>query len=314
MIALKYCIGIDGGGTKTLAYLGDMEKRLIDNKIFGPSNYYSSSLESTENTFLEIVNYFMNKYNFSFDELEFISLGLAGVDREIDKKVIEDIFIKNGFSCHLIVNNDSRAALAGAFGKEEGVILISGTGSIAFGIRNNKEFRAGGWGHILADQGSGFDIGMQALRMVMKSYDGRVGSTKLTREVVKYLKIDHVEDIIGFVHNPETDKKLISKIAIIVAECGEKGDFIAIEILNNAAKDLAETVGAVIKKLYNKEETIEVAYVGGVITNIKYLRNMVLQILGETFPNIRLKTPENDAAIGALMIGWNKYGGKKHGW
>ncbi|HAE42384.1 MAG TPA: hypothetical protein DCG34_05615 [Clostridiales bacterium] len=305
---MKYCIGVDGGGTKTLTYLGDMAGNILDSCVFGPSNYYSSGLENTKNVFSSIVNYYCHNHQFNTSDLVFISLGLAGVDREMDKTVIRDIFVELNINCDILVYNDARTALVGALGKDEGVIVVSGTGSIATGIRNGQLVRSGGWGHILADEGSGYDIGMKTLKTIMKSYDGRLSYTTMTEKAIGLLKLDGVEDIIGFVHDPDTDKKKIAEIATVAIQGAKEKDMLAMAILDESVEALIELAKAVIQKLYSQDEPFELTYIGGIITNVGYIRDKFIHEIKKSHPKATIKKPAQDGAVGALYLGWNKYG------
>lgn len=305
---MKYCIGVDGGGTKTLTYLGDMAGNILDSCVFGPSNYYSSGLENTKNVFSSIVNYYCHNHQFNTSDLVFISLGLAGVDREMDKTVIRDIFVELNINCDILVYNDARTALVGALGKDEGVIVVSGTGSIATGIRNGQLVRSGGWGHILADEGSGYDIGMKTLKTIMKSYDGRLSYTAMTEKAIGLLKLDGVEDIIGFVHDPDTDKKKIAEIATVAIQGAKEKDMLAMAILDESVEALIELAKAVIQKLYSQDEPFELTYIGGIITNVGYIRDKFIHEIKKSHPKATIKKPAQDGAVGALYLGWNKYG------
>jgi N-acetylglucosamine kinase-like BadF-type ATPase len=305
---MKYCIGVDGGGTKTLTYLGDMKGNILDSCVFGPSNYYSSGLENTKDVFADIVSYYCRKHGFEANDLVFISLGLAGVDREMDKQVIMDIFVELNISCDILVYNDARTALVGALGKDEGIIIVSGTGSIATGIRNNRLVRAGGWGHILADEGSGYDIGMKTLITIMKSYDGRLAPTIMTKKAIDFLELDGVEDIIGFVHDPNTDKKRIAEVSMVAVQAAKEKDALALAILDQAVEALLQLAHAVIRKLYSEDESAELTYIGGIITNVDHIRDSFIREIGKKYSNLKIKKPAQDGAVGALYLGWNKYG------
>lgn len=305
---MKYCIGVDGGGTKTLTYLGDMAGHILDSCVFGPSNYYSSGLENTKKVFGSIVNYYCLKHQFDYSDLVFISLGLAGVDREMDKQVIRNIFVELNITCDIMVYNDARAALVGTLGKDEGVIIVSGTGSIATGIRDNRLVRVGGWGHILGDEGSGYDIGMKTLKAIMKSYDGRLSPTLMTEKVIEFLELDGVEDIIGFVHDSNTDKKKIAELAVVAVQAAKEKDTLALAIMDESVEALLQLANTVIRKLYSADESAELTYIGGIITNVGYIRDSFITKIKKDYPNLTIKKPAQDGAVGALYLGWSKYG------
>jgi N-acetylglucosamine kinase-like BadF-type ATPase len=185
---------------------------------------------------------------------------------------------------------------------------VSGTGSIATGIRNNRLVRAGGWGHILADEGSGYDIGMKTLITIMKSYDGRLAPTIMTKKAIDFLELDGVEDIIGFVHDPNTDKKRIAEVSMVAVQAAKEKDALALAILDQAVEALLQLAHAVIRKLYSEDESAELTYIGGIITNVDHIRDSFIREIGKKYSNLKIKKPAQDGAVGALYLGWNKYG------
>ncbi len=303
----KYCIGIDGGGTKTLAYLADLEGNIVDKTLLGPSNFYSIGEKETMQVFASIISVFVEKNQLKEEDLVFTSMGLAGVDREVDKKTIYDIWRKIGFKGDIYVYNDAHAALVGGLQKTEGIILVSGTGSIATGLRNGKLIRSGGWGHILSDQGSGYDIGLKGLQAVMASYDQRLGKTLMTHKVLDELNINHPEDVISFVHHSDTDKSHIANMAKVVIDSANEGDQIAKSILEGAWQSLVLLSKAVIGQLYHQDERIEMTYMGGIITNVDLIREPFVQKMQSIYPYLTIKKPAQDAAIGALLLGQSEH-------
>ncbi len=301
-----YCIGIDGGGSKTLAYLGDMQGRIIDKKIFGPSNYQIIGEKDALSVFSEIIESFTNK-NINLNALKFISAGIAGLDRKKDRIILKSIFNSMDLSCDIILQNDSYTSLAGGLNNQDGMIISSGTGSVAVGRKGSKYHRTGGWTHVLGDEGSGYSIGINALKSIMKVYDGRFEKTNLYYEVLKKIKVEDPRDTITYAYKNVHNTREISSLALLVFNHLEKKDSLAFRLVNQAVDDLYNLVCPLIDKLYSKEENILFTYSGSIILENDYLKNNLIKKLQEKYPNITPVDPIYNSAVGALIIGWSKY-------
>ncbi|SHK52660.1 N-acetylglucosamine kinase [Paramaledivibacter caminithermalis] len=303
---MKYVIGIDGGGTKTLGYIGNLEGKIIASSSSGPSNYHSIGIKRTKESLGDVINFLCNSVNASIEDIQLLSLGLAGIDRPEDKKNIEEILNFIGVKSEIILKNDAVSALVGAHGKEYGVITISGTGSISYGMDSKgKLVRAGGWGHIIDDEGSGYDIGRKALGAVFKSYDNRTEKTLLTEKILKYLNLKTVDKIVGYIYSNEITKEHIAQIAPVVFEAAYEKDKTAIDILDKAVDSLVEITETVIKKLEFNGDKINLILDGGILRSVKYMQNKFKERINKEINNINISTPLFNGAIGSLLIAWN---------
>ncbi len=156
---MQWLIGIDGGGTKTVGCAADVTGKILGRVEKGPGNYHTAGLDNLKRTIAGIVDDLAANCCLRKDGLKVVSLGLAGADRIKDKEIVVGELAKLGLSCHYLVNSDAKAALVAGLGKAEGIVLIAGTGSIAYGINGQGNVvRAGGWGHLASDEGSGYAI------------------------------------------------------------------------------------------------------------------------------------------------------------
>jgi len=304
---MKYCIGVDGGGSKTLAYLGDMQGNILNKKNFGPSNYQIIGKKSTELVLKEIVEYFINKKNIGNDDLKFISAGIAGLDRERDRKVLKSIFDSMNLPCDVILQNDSYTSLAGGLNYQNGLIVASGTGSVAVGKRDSNYHRMGGWTHVLGDEGSGYSIGLNALKMIMKVYDGRLEKTKLYYELLKKIQVDDPRDTITYAYDKVHNTRDIASLTPLVFEYLKEKDSLSLRLVNAAVDDLYNLVYPLIGKLYSEQESFLFTYSGSIILKNKYIKNHLIKKLQEIYPNMSPIDPIYNSAIGALIDGWSKY-------
>ena len=176
-----YIIGIDGGGTGTIGILTTETGQCLAQVQSGPSNYHVVGEAETQAVLKSVIEALCEKAGIpSVNSIHFC-LGMAGLGRAEDKKVVGKICDELGISENRILTHDAHIALVGGTEKQHGVIVISGTGAIVYGINaDGKEARASGWGYLLGDEGSGYDIGIKGLRAVARAADGRGKSTELT--------------------------------------------------------------------------------------------------------------------------------------
>lgn len=304
---MKYVIGIDGGGTKTLLKISDLNGKLLAVCEGGPSNINSMGKEYVANVLKNIIYEGINKINESIENCNYLCIGSAGVDRPEDKKIMTDIIRSAGFDNQLIVTNDAEVALYGGVLGGEGIIIISGTGSICFGRNSQgKTCRAGGWGHIIGDEGSGYDIGKRALISIVRSYDGREKETLLTSLVLDHLKLTSAENLIDYVYRSGIGKKEIADLAKIVDDAYKAGDSTAELILKNSAEELYLCTIPVIKKLGLSDKKVPLAVNGSVLTKNKYIFDKFSEYVNAAYPLVNITEMKEDAAWGAVLIGLRK--------
>lgn len=303
---MKYVIGIDGGGTKTLAYLGNLKGEIIATTSSGPSNYHSIGINRTKQSLTQIVKTLCEYKDINIEDLEIVSLGLAGVDRPDDKEIVTKIIESIVPKSKIMLHNDVVSELVGANGKGYGIITISGTGSISYGIDSKgKSVRSGGWGHIVGDEGSGYDIGRKALVSILRAYDKRDKETVLTEKVLDFLNLKSVNDIIGYVYNKDITREHIAKIAPIVLSGANENDIASKNILNEAVDSLVEITETVINQL-EFENTISLTYGGGILKKNKYVQNRFIEAIKMKIDKVNVTQPQFDGAIGSLLIAWDQ--------
>lgn len=297
---MEYYIGIEGGGTKTVAILGDSSNNIIDTVLVGATNHHSMGLEKTKEELSKIFNFFKDKRNIEMEMVKGICFGGAGIDCSEDKRKIRLIFDSLGYKGKLYICNDSVVALAGANGRLEGAIIISGTGSVAYGIDVRGEpVKVGGWGHIIDDAGSGYAIAIGCLKEILKSYDGRGTKTLLWDKIKEKLNIFHEEEIIPFVYNQETYKQHIAELAPCVLEL-YGSDCTADKIINNAIESLCEIVMALSKRM--ELEDFSLGLGGSLLLKSDTYRKLFEEAIKKQLPKVNIHLPYKDAVYGALML------------
>ena len=146
-----HVLGIDAGGTKTIGYLADGEGKVLGEGRAGGANLKAEGELAVEKVLHTVMDQALGSRNL---DVGAICLGMAGADRDDEKTLVADIMRRIGARSRTLVVNDALVALVAGVGDASGVVIICGTGSIAFGRSADRAARAGGWGHILGDEGS----------------------------------------------------------------------------------------------------------------------------------------------------------------
>lgn len=308
-----YIIGIDGGGTNTIGYLADCNCNVLAVAKGGTSNYLSAGIVKAKESINDVISSLCYMQGIRKDEIKLISLGLAGAGRTENICTIKSIFLELGINCNILINNDAYISLVGAHGKDEGIILISGTGSIALGVNKNKEvFRVGGWGHVLGDEGSGYYFGKKGLIAVMKAYDGRGKLTSISDKILRHLNLTDIDEIVQYVYSDINNKSKISNLSKLVIEAAEENDEVASSIIDNGIQELIDITMTIVDKT---KEPMNIALAGGIFDNSQFIKDKFLKELNVKNSQLNVVEKKYDAAIGALIVGWEnekiKYNEKK---
>ncbi len=298
---MSYVIGIDGGGMKTEAVVASIEGEILGVGLGGTSNINIASknevAESLRNAITKAIE--MSKVK---GKALIGVLGVAGTERKKCKEIIREIAYEIDFADRIIVTSDATIALFSATGMKPGIIIISGTGSIALGINNRGIIaRAGGWGYLLDDEGSGYWIGLKALREVMRMYNGRGSKTILKHAIMEHLNINDLQDLVTMIYTGRLSISEIASISKIVTKCAEMGDEVALNIMKEAGRKLAEMIIAVIKKL-NFKNKVNVYYFGGVFNAGKIILEPLRNEVTKNGIEIELKKPKFKPVIGAVLL------------
>ncbi len=287
----SFYAGIDGGGTRTTVVCKDVGGNLVDKREFGPFNLNGIGKEAFCNLLKEIIGY-LN----SLGHCICVCIGASGDDNEMLRKLAEEAFLKAGMKLRLL--SDYEIAHTGALGGREGIITISGTGSVCFGrTHDGRSARAGGWGHLIGDEGSAYGLGRDALIAVSKDIDGYGEHTLLTKTFSDELGLNDQNSIISYVYS--NDKRAVASLSPLVERaCGE-GDPVAKRIVEENAKDFVACVLHVARVLALDE--CNVALLGGLFEHETHFRQCFVRFLELGNPKLKVTSPLHNAAEGALL-------------
>ena len=306
----EYVIGIDGGGTKTLGYLASRDGTMVAEETGGPSNFQIAGPDQAAAVLYGVVTGCCNKAGCTLSQVRSIVAGLAGAGRESDRKSMADAFRhharKKGAAFEFVgIESDARIALEGAFNGSAGIILIAGTGSIAFAKGyDGTIFRVGGWGRILGDEGSGYWLGREGLNLVTRNLDGRIRRTSLTKLVGEKLGLESQEQIIAAVYRENFD---VASVAPLVIQAAAEHDMECERILNRAAFELTEHVRSLTLRIEasargHARQKLPLAFIGGVVTAETVLRKIVHHKITYSLPQITVVKPASPPVHGAVLL------------
>ena len=255
---MKYFVGVDGGGSSTRAVILDDVLQVIGRGEAGPSNHYVAGAESAARHCLLAVEAALaeaRRFNAAIaaENIASWGLGLAGVRRPKDAALMENALRAVTEDKPFFLDTDVAAAHSGAFAGGPGVVLSGGTGAIAYGAdEHNERFYADGWGPLLGDEGSGYWMGVEALRAVCRAADGRAPRTRLKAPVFDALNLAHMDELVPLIQSPQTRRDVIAKLARLVFDAAENGDAMALDIRQRAALHLGNTTAAVARAMLQK--------------------------------------------------------------
>lgn len=280
----QFYIGVDGGGTSCRARIEDTEGRLLGRGAAGPATTRvgaDSSMQAVRTASMAAA------LDAGLPPIVLAQtsagVGLAGIDR---KGALEALLRQPHPFRNIVYSNDANVACLGAHNGRDGGIVIAGTGSIGFARVNGRELRIGGYGFPISDEGSGADLGLQAVRLALRAHDGRVTPNRFSREVMERLGPEAFALVAWAERATATE---YASLAPIVLDHAEAGDPLAQEIVANSARQ----VDALIHSLVEFGAP-RISLLGGLASRLaQWLSPGVLQFLSP---------PEGDAVAGALLL------------
>lgn len=295
-----HVLGIDAGGTKTVCHLADEHGTLVSSARAGGANLQALGELHVEKVIHDVMEEAIGTRDIVPAA---ICLGIAGVDRPEDSTVVGGIMRRIGFKARILVVNDALVALEAGAPGAPGVVIISGTGSIAYGRNSSNEgARAGGWGHVLGDEGSGYWIGRAALRAVLREADRRGPRTALTPLLLKHFGVSEAQNLIHEVYQNKVRPAAIGALAQCVQTAFREHDQAAIGILRAAADELEASGVSVARRLDLQNESFVFILGGGIFRAVPWLREELERRLPASFPKASARLLEREPAEGAVSF------------
>ena len=300
MTSGAHVLGIDAGGTKTVCQLADGTGHVLAEARRGGANLQAVGELEVEKVLHEVMEEALGDHGVIPGA---ICLGIAGVDRPDDARVVRSIMKRIGYKARVLVVNDALVALEAGAPDRPGVVVIAGTGSIAYGRNErNEAARAGGWGYVLGDEGSGYWIGRAALRAVLREADRRGPSTQLTARLLEYYGVTRPQDLIHQVYAATLRPAAIAALAQSVMSAFADGDQVAIGILRGAADQLESSALSVARRLDLVGLEFPFVLSGGIFRAVPWLEEELARRLPQASPRSRTLLLDVEPAVGAVRL------------
>ncbi len=297
---MLHVLGIDAGGTKTVCQLADEQARVLAEARGGGANLQASGELEVEKVLHQVMEDALGERGIVPAA---ICLGMAGVDREADLAIIRGIMARIGHKAKVLVVNDALIALEAGVGDAPGVVIIAGTGSIVYGRNARGEaVRAGGWGYLLGDEGSGYWMGRLALRAVVREADRRGRTTSLTPRVLEHFNAGRPSDLIHEVYAHALRPTAIAALARHVQAAAAEGDTVAAGIIEAGAQALVSAAEAVAGRLGLQGATFDFVLAGGIFQAVPLLAQDMSRLLPPVAPRARIQLLGREPAAGAVRL------------
>jgi N-acetylglucosamine kinase-like BadF-type ATPase len=299
MSAQRLFLGVDGGQSSTIALISDQDGHVIGHGQGGPANHVRAEEGEARLTkaITESVGEACRRAELDFATAAFDGACLGFTAGAGDKQALLEKLIRARV---LDVSDDATIALAGALNGLPGVIVMAGTGSIAFGRGPHGDTaRAGGWGYVFGDEGSAFDLTRQALRAALRQEEGWGPWTSLHGRLLAATKLPSIRDVQRGFYTAEFSRPRIAGFAPLVTAAAAEGDAVAADLLAQAAESLAQFARVVRGKLFGHNETVAVSYGGGVFESELLLS--AFQRAVEANHEMHVSPPVYGPAAGALI-------------
>jgi len=291
------CVGVDGGATHARATVIDESGTELA-RHRGPAGIVDSrDPAAAAATVAQLVRAALRDAGATTAAA--LCCGLAGAGRPHERETVRVALALQNIADRISIVGDAEAAMADAFPDGTGVLVVAGTGSIAWARRPDAStVRVGGWGRILGDEGSGYDIALSGLRAIARAADGRSEPTALADALLAGIPLTEPHELIAW--SDAATKAQIASLAPAVLDCAAQGDPAATAIRAAAVSALAHMAATAARR--SPHPIAAFALTGGLLAPDAPLRAPLIEALRQTFPHARITDRPVDAALGAARI------------
>jgi N-acetylglucosamine kinase-like BadF-type ATPase len=298
-------LGVDGGGTRTEAWLADDERNVLGRGRAGPSNGKVVGLDAALGALDQAIERAFANAGLGRAPVAVACFGVAGFGRPDDQQTLRDWAARVGLGARVLTVTDADLVLAAGTPDCVGIGVISGTGSIAVGRNTHgRSARAGGWGPLLGDEGSAYAVALAALRRVARRADGREASPSgdvLTDRLCAALGVPGPSGLVSAIYVPGVDRTRIAALAPVVVEAARADPELVAALLEPAGRELGQAVVAVARALEWSEPTLPLALAGGFLLAAPDVANSLRDHV-ERNGYRPITTPVPEPVSGALVL------------
>jgi N-acetylmuramic acid 6-phosphate etherase len=298
----NFLLGIDGGGSKTVVLLAGPDARVLGRGAAEAANYQVAGMDRACAAIMRAVAAAFADARIAPGPAGAVCLGLAGAGRTEDQTLFRAWAAQQWPGARVTIASDAELVLAAGTPQGWGLALICGTGSIAYARdQAGRSARAGGWGHLLGDEGSGYAIGLAALRAVARAADGRGPPTSLTGTILAHWSLAAPQDLIRRVYREDRSNAEVAALARLVEGAAANGDATAQQIIAGACRELALMLHAAAGQL-DMRGPLPCALAGGLIVNRPVLARGVCTMAADLGLALDPVACVAEPALGAIGI------------
>ena len=308
---MKIFAGYDCGGSKTKCIIADESGEILASAEEGPSNFLSCGYEIARKSIKECTRQALIKAGLEEDQKIYSAyIGSASVELFSQNERIYNFFRSCVNAEHLGINNDAYIAWYGTTFGSTGIISIAGTGAVTYGIREDGSWKkVGGWGYLIGDDGSGYSLGRKALQLAVKSYDGTIEKNKFEEEIIKFFGLGSMRELVGMLyHDPYQGVKIVASAARCVFELFNVDYYLAVEVIDEAVSQIADSIYAVYSSLDLRNQFIKIGVSGGVFYRggSKLLDLLQSKLIERGVEKFCLTFPHIPPEVSALLLSYSQ--------
>lgn len=294
----RYVMGIDGGGSTIRVVVTTYDLRVAGDAHGSTANPSVVGADGAARVIHEAMRTALDAANLTPRDIDAVALGIAGAAAHHSAAWVIEVASALLPEARIVPSADFEIALVGALGERRGVLLLAGTGSLAYGVNAAGENAlVGGWGYLIDDAGGGFWLGKQAIEAVMRADDGRAPKTVLTERLLARFELRKPLDFVHWLYRSESPRiREIAACAPLVLDTAADGDAVAQGIVDRACDELVLAAQTVINRL--SLESAGIAFAGGLLTNPNPLSAAVCNALHLD----GIPTPRFSPVIGAALL------------
>lgn len=302
-----YILGLDCGGTSSQALLTTTSGRVLGSGGGGPANYTVNGVDGVVASVSQAIQQALVESKLGLSQIlesgVVLALGVSGASRPPDLLDLTQAFQKEGFP-HVVAQHDATIAQLGALSGADGVIVIAGTGSIAYGVKGQNSARVGGWGYLLGDEGSALWIALRALQQVMWGYDGRTSpDLELELAAQAYFQVSKVEYLVPTVYRIPLNRGFIGGFSKTVTALASEGHELCRTILTQAGQELGRLAVAALAQLDLLGAEGRVGACGGVFSAGDCIVQPMQEQLKQQGAKQIVTLPDFEPVVGAVLLG-----------
>ena len=300
-----YILGLDCGGTASKALLATGDGHVLGYGDGGPANYVVNGVDGVVRSALQAMQGCLTQVLGSSCPAGSRCLsgpGCVGGWTRAGMNDVQQAFQTVGFD-QVVVSHDAAIALLGALGGADGVVVIAGTGSIAYGLEKEQSTRIGGWGYLLGDEGSAFWIALRALQQVMWGFDGRTRQDPILYGAVQeYFEVSDAAQLVPLLYQTPLNRGNIGGFSKEITRLAHQGHGFSQEVLAEAGRQLGNLAVAALRNLGLVEKKGRVGVSGGVFAAGQWVLPFMQEQIWQVAPNQTLTLPDFDPAAGAVLM------------